>query len=127
MRLTEKEFEQMFGKTPKRQKYGNKKCEWRGIVFDSIRERDRFIILDSEQREGKITDLNRQVHFQLLPVQKVNGKIVERPCGYIADFVYRRDGELVVEDVKSTATKTKEYRIKRKMMLWFHGIQIREV
>lgn len=132
MRLTLTEAVKMFG--PKilqeqaKPKYGNKKCEWKGIKFDSIHERDRFIILWREEQDGKITDLNRQVRFQLLPAQKgEDGRVIERPCFYVADFTYRRDGKLVVEDAKSKATKTKEYRLKKKMMLWFHGVQVREV
>lgn len=45
---------------------------------------------------------------------------------YVADFVYKdENGEEVVEDVKGM--RTKEYIIKRKLMLWQYGIQVREV
>lgn len=130
MRLTETEFAQIFGKKApeKRSKFRNEKCEWRGIKFDSHKERDRFIILYFQERDGQITDLNRQVRFQLLPTQKdENGKKIENPCFYVADFTYRKDGKLVVEDVKSKATKTQVYRLKKKLMLWFHGIRVEEV
>lgn len=132
MRMTLTEAVKLFGpqilNEPVKQKFGNKKCDWKGIEFDSIKERDRFIILKAEEQRGEITDLNRQVRYQLLPAQKdENGKVIERPCFYVADFVYRRNGETVVEDVKSKATKTREYIIKRKMMLWFHGLKIVEV
>lgn len=131
MRLTLEQARQMFGDQvikgqDKKPKFRNKKCVWKGIEFDSIRERDRFIILEHERDEGRITDLNTQVRFQLLPPQKdENGKVIEKPCDYVADFTYRRDGKLVVEDAKGF--RTKEYRLKRKMMLWFHGIRIEEV
>ena len=127
MRLTGAQARKLLGeKAPS--KYHSKKCQWKGMTFDSIHERDRFIILESEMQKGKITDLNRQVRFQLLPAQTgENGKVIERPLTYVADFVYRRDGELVVEDAKSKATRTHEYIIKRKLMLWFHGIRIQEV
>ena len=61
----------------------------------------------------------------LLPVQRVDGKVVERACSYIADFVYMERGEKVVEDVKGV--KTKDYIIKRKLMLFIHGIKVREI
>ena len=53
--------------------------------------------------------------------------MIERPVKYIADFSYTKDGETVVEDVKSAATKTPEYILKRKMMLWEFGIEVKEV
>jgi len=58
----------------------------------------------------------------------VDGKsrCVERACDYVADFVYmNKDGQKVVEDTKGY--KTKDYIIKRKLMLMFHGIRIREI
>ena len=67
------------------------------------------------------------MRFTLIPTQKIDGKIVERPVVYIADFKYwdLKTGEQVVEDVKGM--KTKEYIIKRKLMLWRFGIKIYEV
>ena len=64
--------------------------------------------------------------FGLIPPQRVNGKLVEREVKYIADFTYiTKDGKFVVEDTKGIRTDV--YRIKRKLMLQVHGIQIREV
>jgi hypothetical protein len=52
----------------------------------------------------------------------------ERATRYVADFTYRENGELVVEDTKSAATvKNKDYIMKRKLMLQVHGIRIKEV
>jgi len=132
VRLTETEAVILFGpqileQKPKA-KYRNKKCSWKGIEFDSIKERDRFIILHDREVRGEITDLNRQVRFQLLPVQKdEKGKVIERACFYVADFTYRENGIFIAEDVKSPATKTQVYKLKKKLMLWFHGIKIQEV
>ena len=107
-------------------KYRNQKCSWKGIVFDSILERDRFIILEADQREGKISDLRRQVKYVLSPEQRIGGKLVERECSYIADFVYKLpSGEEVVEDTKGFVTK--EFIIKRKLVLSVYGIRIRMV
>jgi len=108
-------------------KYGNKKVTVDGITFDSVKEANRYAELRLLQRAGKIFELQRQVPFVLIPKQVRDGKVVERPVVYKADFVYTENGQEVVEDVKSPITKTKEYIIKRKLLLWQFGIQIREV
>lgn len=76
---------------------------------------------------GIIHDLKRQVKFELLPPQRdlITGKVIERPVSYIADFVYFEGERLIVEDVKGI--RTKDYILKRKMLLYFHGIRIKEV
>ena len=79
------------------------------------------------ERAHVISNLERQVTFVLIPKQVREGVCIERACTYKADFVYTANGEKVVEDVKSPATMTKEYRIKRKLMLWVHNIQVKEV
>ena len=117
-----------------RSKYGSRKVTVNGITFDSKREADRYRELVLLERAGRITNLQRQVKFELIPSQKVDGKVVERACTYVADFVYYEpicfgDVEIgskyVVEDTKGF--KTKDYIIKRKLMLWVHGIQVKEI
>lgn len=109
-------------------KYGNKKWELDGKTFDSQREARRYQELRWMLHQGHITDLQLQVPFELIPSQKVDGKVVERPVKYVADFVYKTDNGLTVaEDVKTEATKTPQYIIKRKLMLYKYGIQVREV
>lgn len=104
-------------------KYGNIKTRTSdGILHDSIKEANRWCELKLLEKAGAIQDLQRQVKFELIPKQ--DG---ERAVSYIADFVYTENGEKVVEDTKSPATRTKEYILKRKMMLYFHGIRIREI
>ena len=71
------------------------------------------------ERAGKISDLKRQVKFELIPKQQG-----ERACNYVADFTYYEDGKYVVEDCKGY--KDKVYRIKKKLLLWVHGHRIRE-
>lgn len=95
--------------------------------FDSKKEYLRWKQLKKEYDEGKIFMLERQVEFELIPRQKDEwtGKVLERACKYKADFVYRRDGVTIVEDVKGY--KTEVYKIKKKLMLYRYGIQIREV
>lgn len=109
-------------------KYGNRKTEVDGIVFDSKHEAHRWIELKYMERAGLISDLKRQVRFELLPCQyDERDRVVERSITYIADFVYMENGKKVVEDAKSSATKTDVYKIKKKLMLWRHGIRIKEV
>lgn len=108
-----------------RSKYHAKKTEVDGIKFDSKKEASRYLELKRMQDAKLITDLALQTKFKLIPSQKIDGKVVERECSYKADFTYCENGKLVVEDTKGV--KTPEYIIKRKLMLWVHGIRIREV
>lgn len=106
-------------------KYGNRKVIRDGIEFDSVKECQRYCELKLLQRAGVISDLRMQESFELIPTQRIDGKVVERAVNYVADFVYQQNGLKVVEDTKGF--KTKDYILKRKLMLWVHGIQIREV
>ena len=106
-------------------KYGNKKVILNGEKFDSRKEAQRYGVLRLLERAGKISGLKRQVSFELIPSQRIDGKVVERAVNYIADFVYKQDGQKVVEDTKGY--KTPEYIIKRKLMLYIHNIRIREI
>lgn len=106
-------------------KYGSKKITADGMTFDSRKEYFRWHELSLLERAGVISGLQRQVRFELIPSQKIDGKVVERPVHYVADFVYQEDGQTIVEDTKGF--KTKDYILKRKMMLHTHGIRIREV
>lgn len=106
-------------------KYKAKKITVDGIVFDSQKEASRYRELRLLEQAGAIEDLQMQVAFELIPKQTEKGKCVERSCKYIADFVYREKGQMIVEDVKGF--KTPEYTIKRKLMRFIHGIGIREV
>lgn len=105
-------------------KYHSQKTRLDGQVFDSQKEARRYAELRLLERAGQIRNLRRQIKYELIPAQKVNGRIAERACSYIADFVYEENGQTVVEDVKGF--RTKEYLIKRKLMLRVHGIRIRE-
>ena len=114
---------------PKKRKYRNTTTTVDGIRFDSRKEANRFCELKLMQRAGEISELRRQVVFTLIPAQYVAGKCAERPVKYVADFVYvdNATGKTVVEDVKSDATVTPEYVIKRKLMLYRYEIQIKQV
>ena len=106
-------------------KYKNRKLTIDGEVFDSQKEARRYRDLVLLQRTGQISNLKRQVRYELIPTQRIGGKVVEKSCVYIADFVYTENGETVVEDTKGF--RTKDYIIKRKLMLHVHGIRIKEV
>lgn len=112
-----------------RSKYNARKCVVDGQVFDSVKEARRYCELALLQRVGEISDLRRQVKYVLIPAQyeEVDGKkkLIEREVSYKADFVYTENGIEVVEDVKGF--RTKEYVLKRKMMLFLRGIRVREV
>lgn len=112
---------------PKANKYQAQKCEFNGEKFDSRKELQRWLELRLLERSGEITDLRRQVAFELIPAQRdEKGKCLERACIYICDFLYKdKDGQTVVEDTKGI--RTTEYIIKRKLMLYMHGIRIKEI
>lgn len=125
----------------KRSKYGNQKTVVNGIEFDSQKEARRYQELRLLDRCGKISNLRLQVKYVLIPTQRAPsfevykrgpnkgrrkpGEVLEKECAYIADFVYTKGDETVVEDAKGV--RTKEYIIKRKLMLERYGIRIKEV
>lgn len=124
----------------KRSKYGNKKVEYQGIVFDSKKERDRYIVLKDAEKKGLISDLRLQVKYELIPAiteeyiehlktkDKVKTRTVQRETTYACDFQYYKSGELVVEDCKiSPEMIPKEYLLKEKLLFWRYGIKIRRV
>lgn len=99
-----------------------------GLKFDSTKEYRRWCELRLLERAGKIIRLERQVKFVLIPSQKgEDGKTIEKECSYWADFTYydcdRK--QVVVEDAKGV--KTEAYKIKKKLLLYVHGIRIQEV
>lgn len=113
-----------------------------GTRFDSRHEYQRWNELLVLEKAGKIQGLLRQVKFELIPAQvetyeRISDKtgrrlqdghrVVEQAVSYVADFVYWQDGQMVVEDAKSPATRTDSYIIKRKLMMERHGVKIREV
>ena len=113
---------------PLMNKYHAKKVKTSDGVFDSQKEYLRWVVLKDKADKGEIRCLRRQVTYILLPTQTIDNKVVERPVKYIADFVYTVNGMLVVEDVKSNITRKKpDYIIKRKLMLFEHGIRIQEI
>lgn len=103
-------------------KYGARRTTVDGITFDSKAEADRYCELKLLERCGVIADLERQRKFTIVSQSKYG-----RALYYIADFVYTENGKTVVEDVKSKATATAVYKLKKRLMAEIHGIEIREV
>lgn len=108
-----------------RSKYNNKKIELDGIMFDSRREANRYKTLKLLEQSGEISNIERQKRFELIPKQTdANGRAV-RACSYVADFVYTdKEGRRIVEDVKGMRTDV--YKIKKKLMLYVHGVTVIE-
>ncbi len=110
----------------KEPKYRNNKVVVDGFKFDSQREANRYCELKMLESLNVISDLQRQVPFTLIPtIKDESGKVLERAVIYKADFVYKRGGKTIVEDVKGF--RTKEYVLKRKLMLYKFKIKIREI
>lgn len=105
----------------KKPKYRNTRCEHEGVIFDSIKERTRWLQLLLLAKDGQITYLERQVAFPII----INGILI---CKYYADAVYYENGQRIVEDTKSIITKKNPvYRLKKKMLKAVLGIEVREV
>lgn len=115
------------------------------MIFGSKKEARRYGILKAMEKEGKIKDLQMQVPYELIPQQREEstevytkgkhkgepkpGRVLERKCSYVADFVYIKDGKTVVEDVKGykIGGAYAVFCLKRKLMLYRYGIQVVEV
>lgn len=106
-----------------RSKYHAKKTTIDGITFDSRREAKRYSELKLMERAGAISDLRRQVRYELIPAFDVDGKHY-RAITWIADFVYVEAGKEIVEDCKGYRTDV--YRIKAKLFAHRYGVSIRE-
>lgn len=128
-----------YGYRPKKDtKYHAKKVTVDGVTFDSAKEARRWRELCLLEKAGEIKGLQRQVKYLLIPEHREpditgprggirKGKMIESAVYYVADFVYtelNNPTELIVEDVKGF--RTKEYILKRKLMLDKYGIRIKE-
>jgi len=125
-----------------RSKFGNRKAVIDGIKFDSRKEARFYLFLKEAEKKGDISDLKLQVPYELIPAiyedqvihlktkDKIVQRCVQKAVRYVADFVYieTSSNQEVVVDVKGgNATRTPEYKLKKKMMKAFKGIDIKEV
>lgn len=136
--MTPQEYQYQYrrSKRARENKYNAHKVTTAFGKFDSTHEFNVFLNLLDKQERGLITDLHRQVEYELIPAQyekaikhlKKRDKevevCVEQKCSYKADFTYEENGVLHVVDAKGM--KTEAYRLKKKLMLWRHGIKIEE-
>ena len=98
-------------------KYNNKKQEYKGIKFDSIKEMRRYKHLELLQMAGEISNLEVQPVFVLMKAFKFEGKNYPK-ISYKSDFRYKSKGVTIIEDVKSPITaKEPLYRVKMKMFV----------
>ncbi|WP_312969043.1 DUF1064 domain-containing protein [Acinetobacter gerneri] len=116
-------------KLRKKPKFRNKKVVLNGTTFDSKKEARRYRELQILERAGEISELQMQYAFVLAESVKFSNEPRRKPAvKYVADFVYRVGDKLIVEDVKSEATrKDKYFRLKKHLMMSVHGIEIAEV
>lgn len=130
-------------KRQNKSKYNAQKIVVDGIKFDSKKESERYLVLSAMQRRGEISDLQLQVTFLLIPNQykevveyspkknkeKVKKILLRRKLEYTADFVYTKDGEVIVEDVKGYrgGPAYTIFTIKSKLMLYIYGIDVKEI
>lgn len=110
-------------------KYRNRKTQIENIVFDSQKEAQRYCELKLLEKKGEISQLQRQVPFELIPAEVGADKKKLRSIVYLADFVYltEKDGEPQkhIEDVKGV--KTAVYKLKKRLMWHLYRINIEEV
>lgn len=112
-------------------KYFSKKVEYKGIKFDSVAERNRYIVLKDMEKKGEIAGLELQKVFETLPkitreetIQlktktKVVTRVDEKATHYHADFFYfdNKTNQWVIEEVKSEGTaKIRDYTLRRKLV-----------
>ena len=127
-------------KIVRRNKYNASKVVANGEIYESKKEAVRGTELALLEKAGAIQNLRRQVKFVLIPAQREPdtfgprggrkvGRTIEQELAYVADFVYERDGQTVVEDVKGyrDGGAYRIFSIKRKLMLYLKGIRIKEV
>lgn len=99
-------------------KYHARTCMMDSIRFDSLAERDYYIYLKSLLDAGEISELKVHPKFVIVEGFEDNAGRWESPVVYEADFSYCEHGDIirtVVCDVKSSATKTRLYQLKKKL------------
>lgn len=126
----------------RKRKYKNKKVVNTFGTWDSKKELQRFLVLKDAEEKGIISDLQRQVKFELIPAikeeyiehlktkDKIKTRLIQRAITYTCDFQYVKDGELIVEDVKASpkmAALDKSFLIKEKLFRWKFGFSIKRI
>lgn len=113
--------------TTKQNKYHNKKVQYDEMTFDSKKEYSYYLKYKLMEQAGEIHDLKMQVPFTLIETFKLQDKTYRKTI-YKADFTFvDKEGKYHVIDVKSKATRTQVYQLKKKLLAWKYGIEIEEV
>lgn len=113
--------------TTKQNKYHNKKVQYDEMTFDSKKEYSYYLKYKLMEQAGEIKDLKMQVPFCLIETVRLGDKTYRKTI-YKADFTFiDKQGKYHVIDVKSPATRTQVYKLKKKLMAWKYGIEIEEV
>ena len=106
-------------------KYRNREVIVNGLWFQSVKEAQRWQQLKLLERAGEIVGLNRQLRIEIVPKTKLH-----RARYYIADFVYfdKKANKTVYEDVKGykKGLAYQLFSLKRDILYWRHGIEIKE-
>lgn len=108
-------------------KYNSRKTTVDGITFDSKKEARRYLVLKKMEQDGEIKNLRLQVPVELVPSFEIvvdGKKRKRRPITYVADFVYYKGNEKVIEDVKGLRTPV--YKIKKKLFEYKFKTTIKE-
>ena len=126
--LNKEVYEKLVGKSIdiKTNKYKNQKMEYDGILWDSKKEMSWYIKFKLMEKAGEIEDLQRQKEYIIIEPFKVGNKKY-RKTSYYADFYYKKNGIEHIIDIKSEATKTPVYKLKKKLMAYKYGIEIEEL
>lgn len=127
-------------KRKKGERYNHTTVVADGLKFDSKKEYERYVFLKDAERQGKITNLQTQVKFELIPKvteeyverlktkDKIKTRTLQQPITWTADYVYYKDGEMIVEDVKASKFLLSDrFVIKEKIFFWKYRKRIRIV
>jgi hypothetical protein len=105
-------------RTGQSQKHGNHIVVVDGEKFHSMGEYRRWCELQLEQRAGRITDLERQVAYELVPTLRRPGQRTEPALRYTVDYRYREDGTVVCEEYKGHPDAA--WKIRRRLFIWLY-------
>ena len=106
--------------TPQKRKYRNEPVVQDGERFDSKKEAARYAELQVLERAGAISGLRLKPKYEFVH----NGV---RIGAFTPDYEYVEDGQLIVEDTKSPSTRREtSYRLRKKMLKAFFGLDVRE-
>lgn len=120
------EYKKLIKKSEAKSKYHNEKVEFRGITFDSIKERDYYILLLDREKKGEIRHLNRQYQVEIQPAFITPSGEKIKAITYLADFYFYDKTIKAWRIIDVKGYKTEVYKLKKKLLA-YKGIYIEEV